>query len=68
MLQPAWHGRTVNIDIGCVFGSALSALRYRELTTVSVPARAAYAPSKRYEAARADARPAVLHASPAKKR
>ena len=40
--QARWKNRTVNLDTGCVFGGQLSALRYPELTTVSVPARAVY--------------------------
>ena len=40
--QPRWKNRTVNLDTGCVFGGQLSALRYPELTTVSVPAGAVY--------------------------
>ncbi|WP_407540588.1 metallophosphoesterase [Deinococcus radiomollis] len=39
---PRWKHRTVNLDTGCVFGGQLSALRYPELKTVSVPARAVY--------------------------
>lgn len=35
--------RTVNIDQGCVFGGFLTALRYPELSLVSIPARRAYA-------------------------
>jgi len=42
VLEPAWQGRTVNIDTGCVFGGGLTALRYPELETVSVPARRVY--------------------------
>ncbi|GHG10492.1 polynucleotide kinase-phosphatase [Deinococcus piscis] len=34
---------TVNIDTGCVFGGSLTALRYPEGETVSVPAAAIYA-------------------------
>lgn len=41
--QPRWVNRTVNIDTGCAFGGALSALRYPELEVLSVPARAQYA-------------------------
>ena len=41
--QPRWLNRTVDIDTGCAFGGALSALRYPELEVVSVPARAQYA-------------------------
>ncbi|MFC4427349.1 metallophosphoesterase [Deinococcus navajonensis] len=40
---PRWVKRTVNIDTGCAFGGQLTALRYPELETVSVPARAQYA-------------------------
>lgn len=35
----AWVNNTLCVDTGCVFGGALTALRYPELTTVSVPAR-----------------------------
>jgi diadenosine tetraphosphatase ApaH/serine/threonine PP2A family protein phosphatase len=35
---------TINIDQGCVYGGALSALRYPERQVVSVPARRAYWP------------------------
>jgi protein phosphatase len=38
-----WLNNTINIDTGCVFGGALTALRYPELELVSVPARATYA-------------------------
>lgn len=40
--EPAWKNNTVNIDTGCVFGGALTALRYPERETVSVPARRQY--------------------------
>jgi protein phosphatase len=40
--QPEWLNRTVNIDTGCVFGGALTALRYPELEFVTVKARATY--------------------------
>jgi protein phosphatase len=40
--EPLWLNRTVNIDTGCVFGGALTALRYPELETVSVPAAQVY--------------------------
>lgn len=40
-----WLNHTVNVDTGCVFGGALTALRYPEKERVSVPARRAwYAP------------------------
>ena len=45
--HPEWHNRTLDIDTGCVFGGALTALRYPELELVSLPARATYAESAR---------------------
>jgi protein phosphatase len=45
--EPAWLNRTINIDTGCVFGGALTALRYPERELVSVPARRAYAGTPR---------------------
>ncbi|ADV68313.1 metallophosphoesterase [Deinococcus maricopensis] len=36
---PQWRGRTVNLDTGCAFGGALSALRFPEGLTASVAAR-----------------------------
>ena len=41
--QPEWVNNAINIDTGCVFGGALTALRYPELEIVSVPAKAQYA-------------------------
>ncbi|EYB68975.1 bis(5'-nucleosyl)-tetraphosphatase [Deinococcus phoenicis] len=41
--QPHWVNRTLNIDTGCAFGGALTALRYPEMELVSVPAHAQYA-------------------------
>lgn len=41
--QPEWLNNAINIDTGCVFGGALTALRYPELELVSVPAKAQYA-------------------------
>lgn len=40
--KPLWLNNTVNIDTGCVYGGHLTALRYPERETVSVPARALY--------------------------
>lgn len=40
--RPRWTNNTVNLDTGCVYGGQLSALRYPEQTTLSVPARAVY--------------------------
>ena len=42
VLEPIWQGQTVNLDTGCVFGGRLTALRYPERETVSVPARKIY--------------------------
>jgi protein phosphatase len=41
--EPEWLNRTMNIDTGCVFGGALTALRYPERELVSVKALRAYA-------------------------
>ena len=38
-----WLNNTMDIDTGCVFGGALSALRWPEKQLVAVPARAVYA-------------------------
>jgi protein phosphatase len=38
-----WKGETVDLDTGCAFGGALTALRWPELVTVGEPARRAYA-------------------------
>lgn len=40
--SPEWLNRTLNIDTGCVFGGALTALRYPEMALARVPARATY--------------------------
>jgi len=37
--EPLFLNNTVNLDTGCVFGGKLTALRYPERETVSVPAR-----------------------------
>ena len=41
--KPDWLNRTLCIDTGCVFGGALTALRYPERELVAVPAARAYA-------------------------
>src|SRR5262249_2351772 len=44
---PEWIGNTVNIDTGWVYGGRLTALRYPERLTVSVPAaRVHYRPRR----------------------
>jgi protein phosphatase len=40
--QPQWLNNTINIDTGCVFGGALTALRWPERELVSVPAHRTY--------------------------
>lgn len=41
--EPQWVNRAIDIDTGCVYGGALSALRYPERELIQVPARRAYA-------------------------
>ncbi len=45
--NPVWLNNTVNIDTGCVYGGKLTALRYPEMETVSVPSRREYYHSSR---------------------
>jgi Calcineurin-like phosphoesterase len=45
--EPAWQGNSVCIDTGCVFGGALTALRWPEREIVSVPAHDTYAVLRR---------------------
>jgi protein phosphatase len=45
--EPEWVNNTINVDTGCVFGGALTALRYPEKELVWVPAARTY-----YEPAR----------------
>jgi protein phosphatase len=40
--DPEWANNTINVDTGCVFGGALTALRYPEKELVSVPAARTY--------------------------
>jgi protein phosphatase len=45
--EAEWLNNTVNIDTGCVFGGKLTALRWPERETVSIPAlRTYYEPAK----------------------
>lgn len=43
MASPRWMNNSVCIDTGCVFGGALSALKYPEREIVSVPAKQVWA-------------------------
>lgn len=55
--EPLWLNNTVNIDTGCVFGGALSALRYPEREILAVPAARSYAEPMR--PFRSEAEPAL---------
>lgn len=44
VLEPYWQNRTIDIDTGCVFGGKLTAFRYPEMETISVPAFREYVP------------------------
>lgn len=57
--EPEWLNRTINIDSGCVFGGALTALRYPENELVSVPALHTYAEPARPFLAPDEAAPAL---------
>ena len=58
---PEWVNNTICIDTGCVFGGALTALRYPERELVSVPAdREYYAPAKPLIAPKRGREPDVL--------
>ncbi|MGA7326557.1 MAG: metallophosphoesterase [Rhodomicrobium sp.] len=43
-VEPVWLNNTICIDTGCVFGGALTALRWPEKDLVSVPANSVYSP------------------------
>jgi polynucleotide kinase-phosphatase len=47
VLNSEWVNRTICIDTGCVFGGALTALRYPEGALVAVPAARTYVEPKR---------------------
>ncbi|RST75577.1 bis(5'-nucleosyl)-tetraphosphatase PrpE [Siminovitchia acidinfaciens] len=44
--KPRTVGKTINIDTGCVFGGKLTAFRYPEIETVSVPSSMPYISEK----------------------
>jgi protein phosphatase len=49
--EPMWLNNTVNLDTGCVYGGHLTALRYPQRETVSIPAKAIYyAPRRTFPA------------------
>ncbi len=48
---PEWLNNTVNLDTGCVYGGHLTALRYPERETISIPAKAIhYTPRRTFAA------------------
>ncbi len=47
VLEAVWRNRTIGIDTGCVFGWRLTALRWPEMTLVSVPAERIHATRRR---------------------
>ena len=49
LVEPQWVNGTINIDTGCVFGGALTALRYPERELIQVNARRVYCPSPRID-------------------
>jgi protein phosphatase len=63
--SPEWLNNTINIDTGCAFGGALTALRYPERQLVSVPARAVYYGDGAKTGRAASATPASLTAQQA---
>ena len=44
---PMWLNNTINVDTGCAYGGHLTALRYPERVTLSIPAKAIYYPPRR---------------------
>ncbi len=42
VVEPLWLDGAVDIDTGCVYGGHLTALRYPERETLSIPAKAVY--------------------------
>jgi protein phosphatase len=42
VVKPQWLDGAVDIDTGCVYGGHLTALRYPEQETISIPAKAVY--------------------------
>ena len=48
---PEWLNNTLSLDTGCVYGGHLTALRYPERETISIPAKAIYYAPRRTFAA-----------------
>jgi protein phosphatase len=46
LTKPRIINHTANIDTGCVFGGALTAFRYPEMTTISVPSEQPFQPER----------------------
>ncbi len=57
--SPEWLNGTINIDTGCVFGGALTAMRYPEHEVVSIPALETYAEPARPFLVETEAVPAL---------
>ena len=45
--EPMWLNNTINVDTGCAYGGHLTALRYPERETLSIPAKRIYYPPRR---------------------
>ena len=50
LVDTAWMNNTLCVDLGCVFGGRLAALRYPERDIVSVAAHQEYCPHRHFEA------------------
>ena len=67
VLAPEWLNNTIDVDTGCVFGGAPTALRYPERELVSVPAgRVYYEPARPIQPASSAFTPIRPKAEPAR--